>query len=259
MHLYKLFSILLLLSIVPVVVSSNPGTANSVLVTKSVTTTVTDFVAASSIATATTDLTYSYDLNQTMVGGQPAWFRSCTWGEFPIIAGGNGTGSPPIAFIGGDPKLQQTVHVQYWSDIPVDLYFLTRDQELSWIYHTSLWPYQFCAPPFDGWTYGWENATYASFTVSLPVGTCPCSILMFNMNASKAEVRFVVNGVAISFNVPYQHAATYTQTNAYTSTKEIPPFQIDSRLLATVGFVLVIVVLIGIWMRTRPAEPRRSS
>jgi len=146
MHLYKLFFLLLLLSIIPGLVGSAQGKAN--VVTKSVTTTVTAVATASSVATATTDLTYDYNLSQTMVGGQPAWFRSCTWGEFPVIAGGTGTGSPPIAFIGGDPELQQTVHVQYWSDLPVDLYFLTRDQELSWLYYTSLWPYQFCAPPF---------------------------------------------------------------------------------------------------------------
>jgi hypothetical protein len=259
MHLYKLFSILLLLSIIPGLVSSSPGNASSVMVTKSVTTTVTGIATASSIITATTDLTYNYNLSQTMVGGQPAWFRSCTWGEFPVIAGGTGAGSPPIAFIGGDPNLQQTVHVQYWSDLPVDLYFMTRDQELSWIYYTSLWPYQFCAPPFSGWTYGWENATYASFAASLPAGTCPCSILMFNMNVSEAHVRFVVNGLGISVNVTHQYATTSTLTDAYTTTEKIPSFQINSGLFAPVGLVLVIVVSLGIWMRARPTEPRHGS
>jgi hypothetical protein len=258
MHLYKLFSILLLLSIIPVLVGSTHGNTN-VEVTKSVTTIVTGIATTYSIATATTDLTYNYNLSQTMVGGQPAWFRSCTWGEFPVIAGGTGTGSPPIAFIGGDPELQQTVHVQYWSDLPVDLYFLTRDQELSWIYYTSLWPYQFCAPPFSGWTYGWENTTYASFRASLPAGTCPCSILMFNMNVSEAHVRFVVNDLGISVDVPYQHATTATLTNAYTTTEKTTSFQVNSGLLAEAGLVLVILVALGIWMRARPTEPRRSS
>jgi hypothetical protein len=258
MHLYKLFSILLLLSIISVLVGSTHQNTN-VEVTKSVTTTGTGIGTTSSIAIATTDLTYKYNLSQTMVGGQPAWFRSCTWGEFPVIAGGTGTGSPPIAFIGGDPNLPQTVHVQYWSDLPVDLYFMTRDQEHSWIYYTSLWPYQFCAPPFSGWTYGWENATYASFAASLPAGTCPCSILMFNMNVLEAHVRFVVNGLGISVNVPYQYATTSTLTDVYTTTEKIPSFQINSGLLVAVGLVLVIVVALGIWVRARPTERRHGS
>ncbi|MGA2791152.1 MAG: hypothetical protein ABSF00_10335 [Candidatus Bathyarchaeia archaeon] len=245
------------MSIIPGLVGSAQGKAN--VVTKSVTTTVTAVATASSVATATTDLTYDYNLSQTMVGGQPAWFRSCTWGEFPVIAGGTGTGSPPIAFIGGDPELQQTVHVQYWSDLPVDLYFLTRDQELSWLYYTSLWPYQFCAPPFSSWTFGWENTTYASFTASLPAGTCPCSILMFNMNATEAHVRFVVNGLEISVSVPYQHATTSTSTDTYMSTKKIPPFQVNSEFLASVGLVSIIIALLGIWIRARPTKPLRRS
>jgi hypothetical protein len=256
MHLYKLFFLLLLLSIIPGLVGSAQGNLNAVM--KSATTTVTGIATAYSISTATTDLTYSYNLSQTMVGGQPAWFRSCTWGEFPVIAGGAGTGSPPIAFIGGDPELQQTVHVQYWSDLPVDMYFLTRDQELSWLYYTSLWPYQFCAPPFSSWTFGWENTTYASFTASLPAGTCPCSILMFNMYATEAHMRFVVNGLEISVNVPYQNATTSTPTDARMTTK-IFPFLVNSKLLTSVGLVLIIMVLFGIWIRARPTEPRRRS
>jgi len=257
MSRYKLFSILLLLSTISGVAGSIHGNTN-VTVTKSVTTTVTGIATASLIASATTDLTYDYNLSRTMVGGQPKWFRSCTWGELPFIAGGTGTGSPPIAFIGGDPDLQQTVRVQFWSDLPVDLYFLTRDQELSWIYYTSLWPYQFCAPPFYGSMYGWENTTYASFVASLPAGTCPCSILMFNMNASEAHVRFVVNDLGISFYAPDQHATTSTLTDAYTTTQDIDTFQVNLKLMATGGLVSTIVVLLVMWMRRRPTEPRHS-
>jgi hypothetical protein len=251
MHLYKMTCIVLVMSIILTLAGSTHGSTNVVDVTFT-----TGKATSSSMGTVTIDLSYTYNLSRTMVGGQPAWFRSCTWGELPVIAGGNGTGSPPIEYIGGDPELQQNIRVQYWSDLPVDFYFLTHDQELSWLYYTSLWPYQFCAPPFYGWTYGSENATYASFTATLPAATCPCSILMFNMKTSEAHVRFVVNGLGVSIEVPRANRATLSNTF---TTKEAPFVQADSGVLATVCLVLVVVVAVGIWMRARSTERRHGS
>jgi len=250
----SLFSIILLLSIIQGIVGPTRADTNSVF-------TKADASTMPSIATAfspvTTDLTYDYSLTQTMVGGEPAWFRSCTWGEFPVIVGGAGTGSPPVAFIGGDPKLRQTIRVRYWSDIPVDLYFLTRDQELSWLYHISLWPYQFCAPPFaNNWTYGWDNATYASFNASLPAGTCPCSILIFNMKASEAHVRFVVDGLGIS-DLANKSFPNSNLTYRRTATKDLQS-QVSSGLFAAVALVLAIVLVIGTWVRAKAIETRRK-
>ncbi len=258
MHTYRLCSIILLMSVIPVLVGS-PLDSTSVAVTKSVTTVVTGMATATSILPATTDLTYNYTLRQTMEGGQPVWFRSCTWGEFPVIAGGTGTGAPPISFIGGDPDLRQTLQVQYWSDMPVDLYFLTHEQGLSWIYYTSLWPYQFCAPPFYGWTYGWENSTYASFTASLPAGTCPCSILIFNMNATEAHLRFAINGLGVSVDVPYQHETSTTLTDTYVIAEGASSLEVSAASLTAVGLVLVIVVGAAVWRRARLAGSRSRS
>lgn len=250
MRKYVVFSVLLLLAIVQGLAGSTSGDSKGV-VARPVTATMATIAAAFSDET-TTDVTYNYNLSQTMVGGQPAWFRSCTWGEFPVVDGGTGTGSPPLAFIGGDPNLRQAIEVQYWSDLPVDLYFLTRDQELSWFYHTSLWPYQFCAPPLaHEWTYGWENRTYASFTATLPAGTCPCSILIFNMDASEAHLRFVVSGLGISAPA-YQHSTAYTLADRYSTGNELHSFGLSSVVFVVLGLALAVAVVFGNWIRRRP-------
>jgi hypothetical protein len=178
-----------------------------------------------------------------MVGGEPQWFRSCTWGEFLFIAGGTGSGLPPIAYIGGDPNLNQHVHVEYQSDVPTDVYFLTQAQKRGWAYYVSLWPYQFCAPPFSGWTYGWQGTTNASFTAALPANTCPCTFLIFNMDVMPAHIHVVANGLGVVGQIPYQYVVTSTVTNLFTTMHDISLQQKTSGWLISVALITGIVVM----------------
>jgi hypothetical protein len=41
--------------------------------------------------------------------------------------------------------------------------------------------------------------------------------------------------------------------------KIFSPFQVNSGLFAALGLALIIIVLLGIWVRARPTEPRRRS
>jgi hypothetical protein len=239
-----LLSALLLVSGVLVLFSPVVRSQSYTTVTSSSTLTLTGYSTASSHRIATTSLAYDYNLTETMVGGEPQWFRSCTWGEFLFIAGGTGSGLPPIAYIGGDPNLNQHVHVEYQSDVPTDVYFLTQAQKREWAYYVSLWPYQFCAPPFSGWTYGWQGTTNASFTATLPTSTCPCTFLIFNMNVMPAHIHLDVNGLGVVGQIPYQYAATSTITSLYTTTQENSSQQELAGWLISVALIAAVVVLI---------------
>jgi hypothetical protein len=260
MRLNRIFSATLLLSVILVLVVPTAESLNYTTAA-SFTATVTGEATASSIGIVTTNLSYDYNLTEIMAGGVPAWFRSCTWGEFLFMAGGTGTGPPPIAFIGGDPTLQQTVHVLYWSDVPVDLYFLTHAQESWWAYHVSLWPYQFCEPPYYGWTYGWQGKESAYFEATLPASTCPCTFLIFNMNVLAAHIHLLVNGLEVSGEIPYNYTVTSTVTNALPKTERRLFPQVNSDSLALIGLIITIVAALsfGISMWARAARPRRKN
>jgi hypothetical protein len=228
-----IFSILLLLSVVPLVFPASAIGQQFTTITTSLpyTTTQTNTATQVTFVGTTTRMSSQYWATQTVAGG---YAPPCTVGLGPTV----------IA------PVPETVHVDYSSNVLFDFYIFTSDHFLYWAF--SPFNTHVCDSPLSDFSQKGTSSGSFDFTFLPDNGANsayhnnPYQFVFIQQNEAQALVKVTVSGLIVGSASTFTLTSTVTLSSMIPSTRtetvEVPFIQAYGSWLIPIAIIAVLIV-----------------